>query len=108
MMNDRGSIKWTAMMLPEHVELLRRRKRESQKVRKPILDSQQLEYIEQQLQEAIANTASINATYYEDGDIQSVVGQLTNVNVSDQQIHVTTENGVLAISFSNIINIQSD
>lgn len=37
---DRGTIKWTAMMLPEHVELLKQLEHEQQKVKKPELDEQ--------------------------------------------------------------------
>ncbi|WP_419893407.1 YolD-like family protein [Oceanobacillus kimchii] len=41
--NDRGTIKWTAMMLPEHAELLNQLKEKKNRKQKPILDEQQLE-----------------------------------------------------------------
>ncbi|WP_424475396.1 YolD-like family protein [Oceanobacillus kimchii] len=41
--NDRGKIKWTAMMMPEHLELLNQLKEKQIRKQKPILDEQQLE-----------------------------------------------------------------
>ncbi|MDE1442222.1 YolD-like family protein, partial [Bacillus licheniformis] len=37
-LKDRGSIKWTAMMLPEHVVLLRELESIQNKVKRPVLD----------------------------------------------------------------------
>ena len=37
-LKDRGSIKWTAMMLPEHVGLLRELESRQNKVKRPVLD----------------------------------------------------------------------
>ena len=42
-LKDRGSIKWTAMMLPEHVGLLRKLESGQDKVKRPVLDMSQIE-----------------------------------------------------------------
>lgn len=52
MNNDRGVIKWTAMMLPEHVKLLREWQVEDTLTEKPELDEAQLEQINRNLQQA--------------------------------------------------------
>ncbi|MED1749275.1 hypothetical protein [Bacillus zhangzhouensis] len=41
MLRDRGAIKWTAMMLPEHVARLKHDLAETKKTDKPIIDEQQ-------------------------------------------------------------------
>ncbi|MDN4074656.1 YolD-like family protein [Fictibacillus terranigra] len=49
MIKDRGSIKWTAMMLPEHVKQLRDWEREEASFENAELDEQQLEEMNQQI-----------------------------------------------------------
>ncbi|MCK6257606.1 YolD-like family protein [Fictibacillus sp. KIGAM418] len=49
MIKDRGSIKWTAMMLPEHVKQLRDWEREEAWLENTELDEQQLEEMNQQI-----------------------------------------------------------
>ncbi|GIP64468.1 hypothetical protein J32TS6_30230 [Virgibacillus pantothenticus] len=41
MVNDRVTIKWTSIMLPEHVEMLEEVWKEQEYKEKPILDEQQ-------------------------------------------------------------------
>ncbi|GGF15217.1 hypothetical protein GCM10010954_12290 [Halobacillus andaensis] len=36
--SDRGKIKWTSLMLPEHVEMVKETYKEQNKVEKPLLD----------------------------------------------------------------------
>ncbi|MED2944254.1 YolD-like family protein [Bacillus swezeyi] len=52
-LKDRGSIKWTAMMLPEHVGLLRELESNQNKVKKPVLDMSQIEDMEMIISEAM-------------------------------------------------------
>ncbi len=42
MLRDRGTIKWTAMMLSEHVARLKHDLSETKKTDKPIIDEQQI------------------------------------------------------------------
>ncbi|MGO0739329.1 YolD-like family protein, partial [Bacillus licheniformis] len=52
-LKDRGSIKWTAMMLPEHVSLLRELESRQNKVKRPVLDLSQIEDMEMVISEAM-------------------------------------------------------
>ncbi|MFC7060866.1 YolD-like family protein [Halobacillus seohaensis] len=40
--NDRGTIKWTSLMMPEHIEMLKEVWKEDEKEEKAILDEQQI------------------------------------------------------------------
>lgn len=78
---DRGTKKWSmAMMLPEHVELLRKLEYEDSKVQKPILDQQELEEIERTISEALNNKSLMEFTYWREGFILKKQGYVQNFN----------------------------
>lgn len=52
MLRDRGNIKWTAMMLPEHVQRLRTWQQEDQQIAKPAFDEWTLQALEEELLQA--------------------------------------------------------
>ncbi|MFJ8263170.1 YolD-like family protein [Rummeliibacillus sp. NPDC094406] len=52
MIRDRGNIKWTAMMLPEHVQRLRIWQQETQQIAKPAFDEWTLQALEEELMQA--------------------------------------------------------
>lgn len=52
-LKDRGTIKWTAMMLPEHVSLLRELESTLNRVKRPVLDMAQIEDMERVICEAM-------------------------------------------------------
>lgn len=52
MIRDRGNIKWTAMMLPEHVQRLRIWQREDEQIAKPAFDEWTLQALEEELLQA--------------------------------------------------------
>ncbi|WP_017797377.1 YolD-like family protein [Oceanobacillus kimchii] len=107
-MNDRGSIKWTAMMLPEHVEYLRKKKKEAQKISKPVIDNQQFDYMEQQLQYATINNSNIIITYYNDGEIQTITCQTSNIKVTKEYLQLNIGNGTIELPVNNLLNIESE
>ncbi|MEC3608749.1 YolD-like family protein [Bacillus glycinifermentans] len=57
-LKDRGTIKWTAMMLPEHVSLLRELETNLNRVKRPVLDMAQIEDMER----VICEVMEINST----------------------------------------------
>lgn len=69
MNRDRGTIKWNAMMLPEHVKLLREWKAEDDYVKMPEIDEWAQQEIAEQLQIANATGVYIELTYWRDGAV---------------------------------------
>lgn len=51
--NNRGTIKWTTMMLPEHAQKLKELRKYQEKKQKPILDDEEINEINLKLQSAI-------------------------------------------------------
>ena len=88
MIRDRGTIKWTAMMLPEHVTLIREMAEELQRKPRPELDSQKLEEMNELLSEAIAEHHPIVLTYYESGEYRHVVGHIHYFDELNKRLHV--------------------
>ncbi|MGM0874091.1 MAG: YolD-like family protein [Bacillota bacterium] len=66
MIRDRGNIKWTSMMLPEHVKLLREWSEADAYQVKPELDEQQLEQFNETIYMAMEEHAELVFTYYKD------------------------------------------
>ncbi|MCY8467015.1 YolD-like family protein, partial [Bacillus atrophaeus] len=52
MLRDRGTIKWTSMMLPEHLTQLKQDLLDVSKIEKPSLDNQQIEEMDILVSEA--------------------------------------------------------
>lgn len=67
MAQDRGTIKWTTLMLPEHAALLKELWDEDKKVRKPQLDLQEIERMNQQLLEAYERQLTVALLVHENG-----------------------------------------
>jgi len=80
--NDRGTKKWTAMMMPEHEEMLQQMWREQEYKKKPILDEQKQFELNTKLQLALQNDLTVEVEYYDHGihDFQKIKGKLLMVD----------------------------
>lgn len=107
-MNDRGSIKWTSLMLPEHVELLKSIWSEDNRIQRPLLDEQELELINNQIIEAYQDNQLITLTYYRNGKMVAISGTIQKVDQLKQKVLLKDLNEeILAIPFNDIYRIQS-
>lgn len=76
MLRDRGTMKWTAILLPEHVKMLRNEFIEFDKVDKPTLDELQLADINSTILEAMEFNKEIVFTYYGNGEMKLFIGHV--------------------------------
>lgn len=103
MVNDRGSIKWSAMMMPEHIQMLNEYWKEQEWKEKPILDEQQKEEIGIKLHLAIHDDLTVRIKYYKDHDFHYVKDEISSID---------TENGCLCLNktenvkFNSLIDVQ--
>ncbi|WP_175074325.1 YolD-like family protein [Terribacillus sp. AE2B 122] len=81
-MNERGSIKWTSLMLPEHIQELKQLRQRHYDVNQPILSEDQQEEIQRKVREAYESTAPVTVEYYENKRIHSVSGTIDKVNLT--------------------------
>ncbi|WP_084034696.1 YolD-like family protein [Anaerobacillus alkalilacustris] len=102
---DRGNIKWTSMMLPEHVTMLRELKESSNYKYKPVLDEQQLEELNGIICYAIDTKTPVRITYFRDYDFKNVIGVIRHFDIALQSIRIVNEeNFYLKLAIKDIIN----
>ena len=78
---DRGSKKWVAMMLPEHVALLRQYNEDSKKVPRPQLDEWDYEALHTSLHNALISKADTRIKLWKDGEIVYKRGTIESVDL---------------------------
>lgn len=80
MIQDRGNIKWTAMMLPEHVKMLREWQEEENQVERPVLSDWELDSIADEIKRAYKGKAAIRLTYWRDGYLKDDYGKVITID----------------------------
>jgi hypothetical protein len=91
MIRDRGRIKWTAMMLPEHVKMLRDWVKEDTYEEKKEMDEQQLERMNELLSEAMECDQLVTITHYHNQKYEMVIGKLHVVDRFEEVHHISIE-----------------
>ncbi|WP_349407670.1 YolD-like family protein [Pseudalkalibacillus sp. SCS-8] len=90
---DRGTIKWTSMMLPEHVRLLRDWKEEERLRKRPELDEQKLEEMNETIHEAMAYNLALSFVYFEQYDYKMLVGHIHYADPVKKELRIVDEFG---------------
>ncbi|WP_251551278.1 YolD-like family protein [Neobacillus muris] len=93
MIRDRGRIKWTSMMLPEHVKMLRDWVKEDQYEQPKEMDEQQLELMNETLSEAIEFDQNVTITHYCHSRYEIVIGKIHYWDELAQKLHVVDHFG---------------
>lgn len=106
MTQDRGTIKWTSLMLPEHVELLKQMWQEDKKESKPILDPQEIELINQQLIDSYQHQLLVELAIFEDSQTHHIVGKVSKLHPESKKISFETEDHEkIELSFPSILSV---
>ncbi|MFB7140515.1 YolD-like family protein [Gottfriedia sp. NPDC056225] len=107
MIRDRGTIKWTSMMLPEHVKILRDWKVSQNYEQPKDVDEQLLEEMNRQLQQAIHEDASVQITYYKDHYHHNVKGKIGKINLHQNRLSIYEEQaGYMELYLSDIVDVK--
>ncbi len=93
MLRDRGSKKWTAMMLPEHVRLLREWQEEDTIPDRKEPDEQQLEEWEFLLSEAMEWDRVLAIRYWKNGQPHEVEGNIHCSHDLTGTLRIVTRDG---------------
>lgn len=101
--NDRGNIKWTAMMMPEH-QMLKDYWDSTERKQKPVLDVQEIQQINMKLQLAIHNDLTVEIKYFDNHDYQRVRGKLSKVDALNKSIELSND-GYYNISLEDILDV---
>lgn len=103
---DRGKIKWTAMMLPEHISLLREWQKEDDYVNKPELTDIDLQDIQEQLESAMLRKCMTQIRTWQDGKVTDYLGTVEEIDVRNQLIMLQDPFEIERIPAVDIIFIQ--
>jgi hypothetical protein len=108
MIRDRGRIKWTSMMLPEHVKLLRDWAKEDTYEKPKELDDQQLEQMNETLAEAMEFGQAVAITHFRNHRHELVVGNIHYWDEISQKLHVIDHFGeVHRIPVSSVADVRA-
>ncbi|WP_254115392.1 YolD-like family protein [Bacillus haynesii] len=115
-LKDRGSIKWTAMMLPEHVGLLRELESNQNKVKRPVLDMSQIEDMEMIISESMEFNTQVQFTIFkplpflngaDTGELINIEGKIHYINHIRKVFHVVDSKGdTNLIKFEDVVGVE--
>lgn len=86
--NDRGTMKWTSLMLPEHIEMLNKMWEEQEHKEMPVLDEQQIAENNMLLQDALENDLEIRIKYFVDGEYKTIEGHLLYIDILNERLFI--------------------
>ncbi len=102
---DRGSKKWTSLMLPEHVERIRSLNEELRQDKKPRLDDLELSLISEEIGRAYESKSTIRLAYWRDGYIRLDYGVPTLIDVSLKKVTIADSFGTTQYPFAEIVGV---
>lgn len=102
MNKDRGTIKWTALMLPEHTARLRQWQAESEKVLPSEKTEWQLADLEQALHIAYTTKCLVTLTLYEHEQWSTATGYIEQFNKQQQYLLLKCDQQLSRITFAII------
>ena len=106
MLRDRGTIKWTSLMLPEHLTQLKQDLIDVSKIEKPSLDDQQIEEMDLLVSEALEFNKELRFKLFNNGFVENVTGRVHYINFEQQKLHVKDQNdNTIYINMNNIIGV---
>ncbi|UZJ78294.1 YolD-like family protein [Fictibacillus sp. KU28468] len=106
MLKDRGGIKWTSLMLPEHVKALREFDWDITNIERPVLDEQQLEEINETICSAMEFNNAVKFSYYRSGVIETLTGHIHYLDVHNKNVRIVTKSGDIAkVNFTDITGV---
>ncbi|MCV2523238.1 YolD-like family protein [Bacillus velezensis] len=106
MLRDRGTIKWTSLMLPEHLTQLKQDLIDVSKIEKPSLDDQQIEEMDLLVSEALEFNKELRFKLFNNGFVENVTGRVHYINFEQHRLHVKDQNdNTVYITMNAIIGV---
>lgn len=106
MNKDRGNLKWTAMMLPEHIQLLREWEKELAYTAPKEKTEWELEELQQTIEQAYKQGLAITFSICKQGIWSVELGVITALEIAKRQLLVETETAVKKLDFAWIQTVQ--
>ncbi|WKT75038.1 YolD-like family protein [Lysinibacillus fusiformis] len=108
MINDRGNMKWTSMMLPEHLLLLKKWKQEVQTEPPRERAEWELEELQQTITRALTERNYIMLTVWEEANFVQYGGIIKGMNEMELLLETITTTKHIALKYIYAANIEVD
>ncbi|MEI4770953.1 YolD-like family protein [Psychrobacillus sp. FJAT-51614] len=102
---DRGSKKWVAMVLPEHVKLMRDYVREQQLIPRPQLNEWDLEIIEETINLAMTRKCDVAIKMWRDGKYVLRGGIIQRVDLKQRTMEVDDPFGLHKYKLDEVVDV---
>ncbi|MCM3024615.1 YolD-like family protein [Heyndrickxia ginsengihumi] len=107
MIKDRGNKKWVAMMLPEHVEMIKQINIDLEKQEQPILDEDKIQELETRISYSLQYHLPVDFKIWIDGFEQHISGYVQSIDHVQRKFKLRDMNdNVKYINFSEIVDIR--
>ena len=107
MLKDRGTKKWVAMMLPEHVAAIKNEINNQEKIEQPILDDDKVADIEMIIHEAMEYNQLLKFSLYQDGYINTLYGRTVYIDYLNNQLRIQDEKDKIHyVSFRKLVDVE--
>lgn len=107
MLKDRGTKKWVAMMLPEHVAGVKEVIENQNKIAQPILDEDKLSDIDILIHEAMEYNQLLKYSLYNNGYINTLIGRTVYIDYLNNQLRIQDEKDQIHyVSFKKLVDVE--
>lgn len=104
MLNDRGNMKWTSLMLPEHLVELKKWKEEQFHDKKRELTDWELEELQQTIHRVTVMKKLVTLTLWDNNHLHDETGLITATDTNKKELLLETEMAIKRITFDKIQN----
>ncbi|MFB5087046.1 YolD-like family protein [Psychrobacillus sp. PGGUH221] len=102
---DRGNKKWVAMMLPEHLKLIREYVDDQKKIPKPVLDEWDLDIIQENIQIAMKRNVDVEVKTWKNGEFNFQIGSISWVDLKGRTIEMEDVFKSNVIQLDDIVDV---
>lgn len=104
---DRGMKKWTSMMLPEHVALLKEWREEDAYIVCPELSPWELEQLQESIIASYTAQSIVTISTWEAGKNQQYEGVILSIDTTKRVLHIQNQFTTEEITLEQILRIEN-
>lgn len=105
-MQDRGTMKWTSLMLPEHTKLLAEWKEHYNQKTPRKLEQWELEELQQLIMQAQYSESSLLITVFKNGQFEHITGTINKIIQQRATIVISQGAEEIYVPFESIVAAQ--
>lgn len=102
---DRGNKKWVAMMIPEHLKILREYVEDQKKIPKPQLNEWDLDIIQDNIQIAMKRNVDVEVKAWKNGEFHFQIGSISWVDIKSRTVKIEDFFKSYVIKLDEIVDV---